>query len=69
MGLSPQGCRDRRENLGDDSVQVGVSWGLDAKALLGEVVDGLVVDEEGTVAVLQGCVRVQHCVVGFHNRC
>ena len=64
---SPQGCSDRGENLCDDSVQVGVRRSLDTEALLGEIVDGLVVDQEGAVAVLQGCVRVQHGVVGFYD--
>jgi len=45
---------DRGDDLADESVQVGVSWSLDVEVSSADVVDGLVVDHEGAVGVLEG---------------
>ena len=53
--------------MGDQSIKVGVGRLSDLKVVLAQVVDGLVVHEEGTVAVLEGGVSVQHSVVRLHQ--
>ena len=55
--------RDRRDNLRDKPVEVGVARPLDVKVPPADVVDRLVVDHEGTVRVLQSGVRAQGRVV------
>ena len=47
----------------DETVQVGVSWSLDVEVAAADIVDGLVVDHEGTVGVLQGGVGGEDGVV------
>ena len=66
--VKPQGSRDGGDNLGDEPVEVGVGWPLDVEVPPADVIDGLVVDHEGTVRVFQGGVGAQDGVVGFHHR-
>ena len=47
-------------------VQVGVGWSFDVQVSSADVVDGLVVDHEGAVGVLQGGMGGQDGVVGLH---
>merc|ERR1711931_74764 len=54
---------DRRDDLTDESIQVGVGGSLDVKVSSADVVDGLVVDHESAVGVLQGGVRGEDTVV------
>ena len=51
----------------DQSVQVGVGWSLDVQVAAADVVDGLVVDHEGAVGVLQGGVGGEDGVVGLDD--
>ena len=55
------------------SVEVGVGWPLDVKVPATDIVDGLIVDHEGTIGMLQssvsgedGVVRLDHS--GGHLR-
>ena len=66
--VEPEGCRDGGHDLTDQAVQVGVRGSLDVQVSAAYVVDGLVVDHEGAVGVLQrgvsgedGVVRFDHC--------
>ena len=54
---------DGGDDLADETVQVGVSWSLDVEVAAADIVDGLVVDHEGTVGVLQGGVGGEDGVV------
>ena len=63
---SERGC-DGGNNLGDQTVQVGVGRTFNVEVSSADVVDGLVVDHEGTVGVLQGGVGAQCGVVGLHH--
>merc|ERR1711970_52764 len=56
-----------RDDLTDQSVQVGVSWTFDVQVTSADVVDGLVVDHEGTVRVLQGGMGGEDGVVGLDD--
>jgi len=58
---------DRGHNLGNQPVEVGVGWSLNVEVSSADVVDGFVVDHEGTVGVLQGGVGGQDRVVGLNN--
>ena len=48
-------------------VKVGVGGSLDVEIPPADIVDGLVVDHEGTVGVLQSGVRGQDRVVRLNN--
>merc|ERR1719500_298894 len=65
--IEPQGSSDRGHNLSDQPVEVGVGWPLDVQVAAADVVDGLVVNHEGTVGVLQSGVGGQDRVVGFND--
>ena len=65
--IEPQGGSDGADNLGDQPVQVGVSWALNVEVATADVVDGLIVDHEGTVRVLQGGMGGQDGVVGLNH--
>lgn len=58
---------DRADNLGDQTVQVLEGWAGDVKVTTADVVDGLIVDEERAVRVLDGAVGGEDCVVGLDN--
>ena len=53
--------------LGDDPVQVGVARPVNVEVSAADVVDGLVVDHEGAVRVLECGVRRQDRVVRLHH--
>ena len=53
--------------LCDQTVQVLVVWSLNAEVATADVVDGLVVDHEGAVRVLEGGVGGEDGVVGLDN--
>jgi hypothetical protein len=60
---------DRADNLTDQTIQVGVGWALDIQITTANVVDGLVVDHEGTIRVLEGGVGGQDGVVWLNHSC
>jgi hypothetical protein len=55
--VESEGGGDGGDDLGDESVKVGVSGRLDTEVLSADVVDGFVVDHERTVNVLESGVR------------
>merc|ERR1719336_2871455 len=65
--VEPQGSRDRGDDLADQPVQVGVARSLNVEVPAADVVDCLIVDHEGAVAVLEGGVRAQSGVVGLDH--
>ena len=68
--IEPQGSRDGRDNLADQSVEVGVGWTVNIEVPSADIVDGLVVHHEGTVRVLEGCVGAKGRGVGLdHSSC
>jgi hypothetical protein len=58
---------DGADDLGDQAVQVLVRGPGDVEVAAADVVDSLVVDEEGAVRVLDGAVRRQDGVVGLND--
>ena len=59
--------RDGGHNLADETVEVGVGGTVDVELSEADVVDGLVVDHEGTVRVFQSRVGSQDGVVGLDD--
>ena len=49
------------------SVEINISRSLNIKVSSTDVIDGLIVNHEGTVRVLQGGVGGQDRVVGLHH--
>lgn len=66
--IETQGGSDRRNNLGDQAVQVIIAGALNSQVAAADVVDSLVVNHEAAVGVLQGGVGGQDGVVGLNNR-
>jgi len=64
--IKAQRRRDRRNDLANQAVKVGVRRSINVKIAATDVVDGLVVDHKGAVGVLQGGVCSQDSVVGFN---
>ena len=58
---------DRRDDLTNEPVQVGVGGSLDVQVPSADVIDGFIVDHEGTVGVLKGGVGGQDRVVGLDH--
>jgi hypothetical protein len=65
--VETQGRRQRRNNLRDQAVQVGVGRTLNIQVAAADVVQSLVVDLVGDVGVLQQGVHAQHGVVGLDD--
>ena len=65
--VESKGGRDGTDGLGDQSVQVGVSWSLNVQVTAADIVQGLVVNHEGNVGVLKHTVGAQYGVVWFYN--
>ena len=63
---SQRGC-DGADNLGNQTVEVLVVGPGDIQAATADVVDRLVVDEEGTIRVLDGAVGREDGVVGLDD--
>merc|ERR1711948_14295 len=65
--VEPQGGSDGGHDLADQPVKVGVGWPLNVQVAPADIVDGLVVNHEGAVGVLQGGVGGQDGVVGLDH--
>ena len=58
---------DRRDNLGDETVQVGEAGGRNSQPLLADVVNSFVIHHERAVGVFEGGVGRQNGVVGLND--
>jgi hypothetical protein len=59
--------RERRDDLRDEAVEVGVRRALDVEVAAADVVERLVVDHEGDIGVLEERVRREHAAGGKHE--
>jgi len=67
--IEAEGRGDGRHNLTDETVKVGVRRAFNVEVATANVIDGLVVDHEGTVGVLEGGVGGEDRVVRLdHGR-
>lgn len=65
--IEPQGRGDGADDLGNQAVQVLVARAGDVQVATADVVDSLVVDEEGAVGVLDRAVGRQDGIVGLND--
>ena len=65
--IESEGSGEGRDDLGDQSVQVGVSGSLNIEVSAADVVDGLVVEHDGDVGVLEEGVGGEDRVVWLDN--
>lgn len=66
--VESEGGGDGRDNLGNQTVEVGKTGGGDPQILLANVINGLVVDHERAVGVLEGGVGRQYGVIWLDDR-
>ena len=60
-------CSQRRNDLSNQPVEVGITRAFNIKAATANIVESLVVKAKGDVRVFQKCVGGEHRVVGLHN--
>jgi hypothetical protein len=65
--IESEGSSQGGDNLGNESVQVGVGWSLDVEVSSADIVDGLVIDHDGNIGVLKEGVGGEHGVVWLNN--
>jgi len=65
--IESEGSGDGGDDLADESVQVGVGGSLDVEVSSTDVVDGLVINHESTVGVLEGGMGGEDGVVGLDD--
>ena len=68
-GLVSMLTSDGGHNLGDQSVQVGVSWSFNTKFFGAEIINCLIVDHKCTIGVLQSCMSRQNGIIWFDDSC
>ena len=67
--IKPEGSSDGGHNLTYQPIQVSIGWALNIEVSTTDVIDGLIVNHEGTIRVLQGGVGGEDGVVGLHHSC
>jgi len=65
--VESEGGSEGGDNLGNESVQVGVGWSLDIEVAAADIVDGLVVEHDGDIGVLEEGVGGEHGVVWLND--
>ena len=65
--IESQGGSEGGDNLSDKSVQVGVGWSLDIKVSSADIIDGLVIEDNGDIGVLKKRVSGEDGVVWLNN--
>jgi len=65
--IESEGGSEGGDDLSDESVQVGVGWSLDIEVSSADIVNGLVIKDNGNIGVLQKGVSGEHGVVWLDN--
>ena len=65
--IESEGGGQGGDNLSDESVEVGVGWSLNIEGSSADIVDGLVVEHDGDISVLEERVGGQDGVVWLNN--
>ena len=65
--VESEGSGQRGDNLGNKSVKVGVGWSLDVEVSSADIVNGLVIDHDSDVSVLQKGMGGKDGVVWLNN--
>ena len=66
--VKPKRSCDRRYDLSSQPVEIDIGGTVNLEVVPAQIIDGLVVHQEGDVAVVKGGVRVQEGVVGLYHR-
>jgi hypothetical protein len=51
--IESEGSGQRGDNLGNESVQVSVSWSLDIKISSADIIDGLIIKDNSNIGMLE----------------
>jgi len=65
--IESEGCGKGGDNLGNESVQIGVGWSLDVEVSSADVIDGFVIKDDGNIGMLEKRVSGQNGVVWLDN--
>ena len=65
--IESEGSSEGRDNLGNESVQVGVGWSLNIKVSSADIIDGFVIKHNSDISVLKEGVGSKHSVVGLND--
>jgi hypothetical protein len=65
--IETEGCGQGGNDLGNQSVKVGVGGSINVEGSLADVIDGLIVEHEGNISVLKEGVGGEHRVVGLND--
>jgi len=65
--VESEGSGQRGDNLGNESVQVGVGWSLNVEVSSADIVDSLVIEHDGDISVLKEGVSGEDGVVWLNN--
>ena len=65
--VESEGGSQGGDNLGNESVQVGVGWSLNVEVSSGDIIDGLVIKDDSDISVLKEGVSGEHRVIWLNN--
>ena len=65
--IESEGGSEGGDDLGNESVQVGVGWSLDIEVSSADIIDSFVIKDNGNIGVLQEGVGGEHGVVWLNN--
>merc|ERR1719326_2030235 len=65
--IESEGGSEGGDNLGNDSVEVGVGWSLNVEVSSADIVDGLVIEHNSDIGVLEEGVSGEDGVVWLNN--
>jgi len=65
--IESEGGSEGGDDLGNESVEVGVSWSLDIEVSSADVIDGFVIDHDSNIGVLEEGVSGENGVVWLNN--
>jgi len=65
--IESEGGSERGDNLSDESVQVSVGWSLNVEVSSADIVNGLIIDHDGDISVLEEGVSGEDGVVWLNN--
>merc|ERR1719171_1034751 len=65
--IETEGSGQEGDHLADETVEVSVGGALNVETATADVVEGLIVEHDGNVGVLEEGVGGEHGVVGLHN--
>jgi len=65
--IETKGGSQGRDDLGDQSVQVGVGWSLNIEGSSADIIDGFVIKGDGDISVFKKSMGGEHRVVWLND--